>query len=60
MKHLQTSMAHFLSDETGQDLVEYALVACLVSLSAIAAMQTLASRISNMFTYLGTGVTNAI
>jgi pilus assembly protein Flp/PilA len=35
--------------EEGQDLVEYALVIALVSIAAIAAMSTLAGRITAVF-----------
>jgi pilus assembly protein Flp/PilA len=38
----------------GQDLVEYALVAALVSLGAVAAMQSVASDIATTFSYLAT------
>jgi pilus assembly protein Flp/PilA len=36
----------------GQDLVEYALVAALISLGAVAAMQNVASDIATTFSYL--------
>lgn len=40
-------------DESGQDLIEYALVAALIALGAITAMSTLATSISNEFTKVG-------
>jgi pilus assembly protein Flp/PilA len=43
----------FLAAE-GQDLVEYALVAALISLGAVAAMQSVASDIATTFSYLAT------
>ncbi len=35
-------MKNLLNDESGQDLIEYALVAAVIALGAIAAMQGLA------------------
>jgi pilus assembly protein Flp/PilA len=40
-------------DESGQDLIEYALVAALIALGAIAAMQTLAANINTAFSTMG-------
>jgi len=36
-------------EEKGQDLTEYALLLVLIALAAVAAMQTLASQISGVF-----------
>ena len=43
----------FLKDDCGQDLIEYALIAALVALGAIAAETTLAANISNEFNAIG-------
>jgi pilus assembly protein Flp/PilA len=48
--HLARSLA---SDESGQDLIEYALIAALIALSAILAMKGLANKISNEFNVVG-------
>jgi pilus assembly protein Flp/PilA len=45
--------AQMLHEDSGQDLVEYALVAALISLAATAGMNTLAGGISTAFTKLG-------
>jgi pilus assembly protein Flp/PilA len=37
-------------EETGQDLIEYALLAAFISLAAIAAMTALGNGISGLFT----------
>jgi pilus assembly protein Flp/PilA len=42
-----------LRDESGQDLIEYALIAALVALGAILAMKGLANKISNEFNTVG-------
>jgi len=36
-------------DESGQDLIEYALIAALIALASVATMQTLATAIGNVF-----------
>jgi pilus assembly protein Flp/PilA len=50
----------FMSDESGQDLIEYALVAAIIALGATAAMTTLAGSITSAFTKVGTSLTNAV
>jgi pilus assembly protein Flp/PilA len=48
------NLKSLLSQEEGQDLVEYALVVALIALAATAGMRTLATNISNAFTTIGT------
>jgi pilus assembly protein Flp/PilA len=43
-----------LQDESGQDLIEYALVVSLIALGATAAMSGVASAISTAFGKVGT------
>jgi len=43
-------------DESGQDLVEFALVATLIALAATAGMPALATAISNAFTHISAKV----
>ena len=50
----------FVADESGQDLIEYALVAALVALGSVSATQSLASAISNTFAGVGNSLTNAV
>ena len=38
-----------LSQDDGQDLVEYALIACMIALGCAAGMNSLASVITNIF-----------
>lgn len=47
------------ADESGQDLIEYALVAALVGLGAVLAMKGLSNSIKNSFNGVGTSLTNA-
>jgi pilus assembly protein Flp/PilA len=42
-----------LADESGQDLIEYALIAALIALGAIVAMKGLSNKISNEFNSVG-------
>jgi pilus assembly protein Flp/PilA len=46
----------FLKDESGQDLIEYALVAAIIALGAVVAMSTLASNIATEFNNVGSSV----
>jgi pilus assembly protein Flp/PilA len=46
--------ARILRQESGQDLVEYALVVALIALAATAGMGTLAGSINTAFGALGT------
>ncbi len=41
-----------LADESGQDLIEYAIVIALISLAATASMGSVAASISNAFTIM--------
>jgi len=47
-------------DESGQDLIEYALVAALVGLGSVTAMSSLANSISTTFNGVGNAVTSAV
>lgn len=46
-------------DESGQDLIEYALVAGLIGLGAIAALSGLGAKIRTLFGTVGGTLTNA-
>ena len=56
--HLYSSLCQLLQDESGQDLIEYALVAALVSLGAISALKSLSTHIGTAFTSIGTTLTS--
>jgi pilus assembly protein Flp/PilA len=47
-------------EESGQDLIEYALVAALVGLGSVASMNSLANSIANTFAGVGNSLTNAV
>lgn len=54
-------MLHLLvNDESGQNLIEYALVAGLIGLAAVTAMTTLGNNIKNAFSNVGSQLTSAM
>jgi len=52
--------AEIWRDESGQDLIEYALVAALIALAATAGMNTIANSINNAFSTIGTRLSSAV
>ncbi|MBV8673335.1 MAG: Flp family type IVb pilin [Acidobacteriaceae bacterium] len=53
-------MKNLLKDESGQDLIEYALVAAVIALGAIAAMKGLTNAIGNGFNTVGNNLSNNV
>jgi pilus assembly protein Flp/PilA len=47
------TLANLIADESGQDLIEYAMMAALIGLGSIATLRGLASEISNTFVAVG-------
>jgi pilus assembly protein Flp/PilA len=60
MKNIKHVFASFVKDESGQDLIEYALVAGLIGLGAVVAMTGLSGKISAAFNSVGSSLTNAM
>jgi pilus assembly protein Flp/PilA len=50
MEEMKNLMNWFKNEESGQGMVEYALIIALVSIVAIAALVLLGPKIANMFT----------
>ncbi|MFP5228383.1 MAG: Flp family type IVb pilin [Acidobacteriota bacterium] len=44
------------NEESGQDLIEYALIAALIAVAAIAAMRGLTNKITNEFNTIGSSL----
>ena len=60
MKNLNHLLINLVHDESGQDLIEYALAAALIGLAAVSSMRALATAIGNAFTSIGTQLTSAV
>jgi pilus assembly protein Flp/PilA len=60
MTNIKQILNNLIAEESGQDLIEYALVAALVGLGSVTAMSTLAGSISNTFNGVGNAATNAV
>ena len=54
MKNYRAILSNLLRDESGQDLIEYALVAALIGLAAVTAVGTVGNDISNVFNSVNT------
>jgi pilus assembly protein Flp/PilA len=49
----------FLADESGQDLIEYALVAALIGLGSVAALSNLSNTLANALGGVGNALNNS-
>jgi pilus assembly protein Flp/PilA len=52
-------LKNLMTEDSGQDLIEYALVAALVGLGAVTSIGFLKNSISNTFNTIGTQLTTA-
>jgi pilus assembly protein Flp/PilA len=57
MKQLFQSL---VADESGQDLIEWALVATMVALGSVAVMKSYKTDIGSVFNQVGNRLTNAV
>jgi pilus assembly protein Flp/PilA len=53
------TLKKLVRDESGQDLIEYALVAALIALGTITAMQGVATGLSTAFSKISSNLTSA-
>ena len=60
MKNMKQILNNLIVEESGQDLIEYALVAALVGLGAVSSMKTLATTIGSAFSSIGSSLTSNI
>ncbi len=60
MKIAAVNIRTFLSDDSGQNLIEYALVAGIIGLGAVVAMTSLSTKIAAAFTAVGSQLTSAL
>jgi pilus assembly protein Flp/PilA len=50
----------FVREEDGQDLIEYSLLAALIAVACIVAMNTLATDINEIFAAIGAALDGAV
>jgi pilus assembly protein Flp/PilA len=60
MRNVSRPFSNVLHDESGQDLIEYALVAALIGLGSRASTRVLATELGTALTGIGTRLTNAV
>jgi pilus assembly protein Flp/PilA len=60
MKHFKQILVNLVQDESGQDLIEYALVAALIALGSVTAMGSLSTAISTAFSTVGNNLTTKV
>jgi pilus assembly protein Flp/PilA len=53
-------LTHLLQDESGQDLIEYALLAALIGLTATTAVKGLGTKVSAAFTSVSSTLTSDV
>ena len=56
---MRTLVSHFIRDETGATAIEYALIASIIGIGLITALQSLKSNLQNSFNTIGTSLANA-
>jgi pilus assembly protein Flp/PilA len=59
MKNILGVLRSLHADESGQDLIEYALVAALIAFGSVATMNTLATNLASAYSKLGSKMTSA-
>jgi pilus assembly protein Flp/PilA len=52
------TLANLIADDSGQDLIEYALLAALIGLASVTAIRGVAASLSNAFLSLANAVTH--
>ncbi len=60
MNKLKNVLVQLVEKESGQNLIEYALVAGIIGLGAVVAMTTLKNTISTAFNNIGSTLTNSV
>jgi len=60
LNNVKQLLKRLAKEDSGQDLIEYALVAALVGLGAVASISGLANSIGNTFNGVGNALTNAV
>jgi pilus assembly protein Flp/PilA len=58
--NIKQIISRLVREESGQDLIEYALVAALIGLGAVSAMKTFATTLSSAFNSVGSSLTSSV
>jgi pilus assembly protein Flp/PilA len=59
MTNMKQLLKNLMTEDSGQDLIEYALVAALVGLGAVASLNILKNTVSNTLGAVGNQLNNA-
>jgi len=57
LQTMRDGLRRMVADDSGQDLIEYALVVALIAFAAAAGMTSVATKINAAFTNIGTKLT---
>jgi pilus assembly protein Flp/PilA len=60
MKQFIKVWTRLIEDESGQDLIEYALVVALIALAAISTLTSVATAVTGVFTSIAAKLTAAV
>lgn len=60
MENLEHQLRNLVSDERGQDLIEYALMASLLGLGTLAGLRGAKTSIGTTFNIIGNTLTNSV
>ena len=60
MNHLKHSLRLLVTDERGQDLIEYALMASLLGLGTLAGLRGTKNSLSTTFNTIGSTLTSSV
>ena len=60
MANVKQLFMKLAKEDSGQDLIEYALVAALVGLGSVAAISGLDNSLKNSFNAIGSGLSSAV
>jgi pilus assembly protein Flp/PilA len=60
MANLKELLLRLVQEDSGQDLIEYALVAALIALGALAGIKALGSDIATVFNNVGSDLTSGV
>ena len=60
MNAFQNFVSRLLHEDSGQDLIEYALIASLIGLGALTSMNSLSTAVSTAFSSVSTTLTSSV